>query len=278
MSRCTFDREQLSLYVGDDLPPGERMEVEAHLAGCAECADVVEQYRGLGAGLRLALAAAPAAQVSLLRPFPARRPAWGALVAAAAVALLAIALVREPVLAAVQRWFQVHEVSPDEAREIGGREYNFDPARVGISMGPAAAPMLAERYGHPVSYPELGPGWEFFSVAADQAEKPTYLTLHYRGAEVNGPNLWISYSGLWEEGRLLVAEGMSQQVTVNGREAWLVRGAFSKESPTGYDEGDESSLWVRLDGQQVRISLHSRGVSREEREAELMRIAESIIK
>lgn len=55
MSGCTFDREQLSLYVGDDLTLGKRLEVEAHLAGCAECAGVVAQYRRLGAGLRLAL-------------------------------------------------------------------------------------------------------------------------------------------------------------------------------------------------------------------------------
>jgi hypothetical protein len=39
--------EQLSAYLDDDVPPAERSAIEAHLAGCGECAAVLEGLRGV---------------------------------------------------------------------------------------------------------------------------------------------------------------------------------------------------------------------------------------
>lgn len=39
--------DRLSEYVDDELSPAERAEVDAHLAGCAECAAIVDDLRSL---------------------------------------------------------------------------------------------------------------------------------------------------------------------------------------------------------------------------------------
>ncbi|MGH7566093.1 MAG: anti-sigma factor family protein, partial [Gemmatimonadota bacterium] len=39
--------EKLSEYIDDELPAGERAEIEAHLAGCLDCARIVEDLRAV---------------------------------------------------------------------------------------------------------------------------------------------------------------------------------------------------------------------------------------
>ena len=45
MNDCTEIREQLPLWAGGDLPAAEMAEIDAHLAGCAECRAAAEAWR-----------------------------------------------------------------------------------------------------------------------------------------------------------------------------------------------------------------------------------------
>lgn len=81
---CQYDRDRLSLLVSDELEPDEATAVTAHLAGCADCRAVVEQYR---AGV--ALLQEPPTAIPYRRPAkaPRRRPIWIAASIAAAFIL-----------------------------------------------------------------------------------------------------------------------------------------------------------------------------------------------
>jgi hypothetical protein len=96
------ERERLSAYLDAELPPGERTEVEAHLAGCPECASLLADMRAVDAAANGLPAEAPegyfdafpsrvVARLGAALPAPARTrrlPAWTW--AAAAAVLLAV--------------------------------------------------------------------------------------------------------------------------------------------------------------------------------------------
>ena len=96
------ERERLSAYLDAELPPGERTEVEAHLAGCPECATMLADMRAVDAAADRLPAEAPegyfdafpsrvVARLGAALPAPARTrrlPAWTW--AAAAALLLAV--------------------------------------------------------------------------------------------------------------------------------------------------------------------------------------------
>jgi anti-sigma factor RsiW len=56
---CAERRESLSAYVDDELAPGERAELDAHLAGCATCREALAAQRRLAEQLAGLPAAAP---------------------------------------------------------------------------------------------------------------------------------------------------------------------------------------------------------------------------
>jgi anti-sigma factor RsiW len=93
--------DTLSAYLDDELAPAARREAEAHLAGCAECREELDEV----AAARQAIRILPvhSARRPLLGPVPApaaasrRRAAWA--LAAAAAAALALVLPREPEVA-----------------------------------------------------------------------------------------------------------------------------------------------------------------------------------
>lgn len=108
---CAYERERLSLYVNDDLLLPERREVEAHLAGCADCRRVVAQYREGAAHLASSLQhlTAPAQGRA-----PARGGRWLWAPAIAAVLLVMVAAVPQA-RAEVARLFGWHSITVEPA-------------------------------------------------------------------------------------------------------------------------------------------------------------------
>lgn len=93
--KCRIIRQRLVEYVEDSLPPGERADIEAHLATCAACrAEAVALQRAENALRRLGVIE-PAPEVADVRhlhpvPRPGGRTRWvwaGVCLAAAAVVL-----------------------------------------------------------------------------------------------------------------------------------------------------------------------------------------------
>ncbi len=87
----------ISAYCDGEVTPEERVQVEAHLAACAECAQTLEVYRRLGRAVRALPRSAPSrtlwfrVQDGLARP---ARPLWWRLLpVASAAAVLLVAVV-----------------------------------------------------------------------------------------------------------------------------------------------------------------------------------------
>ncbi len=87
----------VSAYCDGEVTPEERVQVEAHLAACAECAQALEAYRRLGRAVRALPRGAPSrtlwfrVQEGLARP---ARPLWWRLLpVASAAAVLLVAVV-----------------------------------------------------------------------------------------------------------------------------------------------------------------------------------------
>ncbi len=92
MSRCDDIRAGLGDWLDGLADAGLRGEIDAHLGGCADCADFFEQHRRLAADLG-ALAGA-AERMAAAAPLPARSGvrAWRLRWYAAAVVLLGVAV------------------------------------------------------------------------------------------------------------------------------------------------------------------------------------------
>ena len=93
--------DTLSAYLDDELAPAARREAEAHLAGCAECREELDQVAAARKAIRIMPVHAAPRPILEVRPVPAaasrHRAAW-ALVAAVAAAI-ALVLPREPEVA-----------------------------------------------------------------------------------------------------------------------------------------------------------------------------------
>jgi len=93
--------DALSAYLDDELAPAGRREAEAHLAGCTECREELDEVAAARKAIRIMpvhAARRPILDVAPLSASASRRRAVGALVAAAAAAT-ALVLPREPEVA-----------------------------------------------------------------------------------------------------------------------------------------------------------------------------------
>ena len=93
--------DRLSAYLDDELAPAARREAEAHLGGCAECREELDEVAAARQAIRIMPVHAAPRPLLDVGPLPAvasrRRAVWAlAAVAAAAVALV---LPREPEVA-----------------------------------------------------------------------------------------------------------------------------------------------------------------------------------
>jgi anti-sigma factor RsiW len=93
--------DALSAYLDDELAPAARREAEAHLAGCAQCREELDEVAAARKAIRIMPVHSARRPILEVRPVPAaasrRRAAW-ALVAAVAAAI-ALVLPREPEVA-----------------------------------------------------------------------------------------------------------------------------------------------------------------------------------
>ncbi len=96
---CLDYRRWLSPYIDKQLPPEQRRELDAHLAGCAGCRDELASLQGMLSTLQtLEAPAAPELLAGIhakLQPAPARRRVpflWPGLALAAATALVVLAV------------------------------------------------------------------------------------------------------------------------------------------------------------------------------------------
>ena len=90
--------DALSAYLDDELAPAARREAEAHLAGCAECREELDDVAAARTAIRIMpvhAAPRPILDVAPLTGSASRRRAVWAMVAAAAAAT-AFVLPREP--------------------------------------------------------------------------------------------------------------------------------------------------------------------------------------
>ena len=91
--KCRIIRQRLVEYVEDCLPPGERADIEAHLATCAACrAEAVALQRAENALRRLSVIEPAPSAADALRRLPAPRPGWRAQWVWAGVGLTAVAV------------------------------------------------------------------------------------------------------------------------------------------------------------------------------------------
>jgi anti-sigma factor RsiW len=93
--------DALSAYLDDELAPAARREAEAHLAGCAECREELDEIAAARQAIRIMPVHAARRPLLDRAPLPAlasrRRAAWA--LAAAVAAAIALVLPREPEVA-----------------------------------------------------------------------------------------------------------------------------------------------------------------------------------
>jgi hypothetical protein len=163
--------ERLSAYLDGELPPGERLAVEAHLAACASCTALLDDMRAVDAWAASLPAEAPGgyfetfpsrvvARVGASRPSARvrRLPAWTW--AAAAALLLAVVapltLRREPPVAAPK----ATTVPPAPRPASGGLEQKRESDAPSTPVAPPAPAARAQpAWAPPPTAPrEVGPG------------------------------------------------------------------------------------------------------------------------
>lgn len=109
------DEGTIHAYVERQLSPAEQARVDAHVAGCAECAASVAEARGLIAAASRIVAALDDVPVNVIPARPPRRlPPW---LAAAAVMVLAVGVSSVAVRSGLQSRRNVATVTADAAGE-----------------------------------------------------------------------------------------------------------------------------------------------------------------
>ena len=151
---CEQALERMSAALDGPLSPGERAELDGHLASCPSCAALFEEMRAQSQALRELDPPFPEGlRQKVLDSLPARRPArktgrmlrlrrWGALAACAALAVA---------LGVAQPW-----------RASSGAEGTGSPAAYGIdpAAGPTQADLRTQQADTRIVCAQLPEGWE----------------------------------------------------------------------------------------------------------------------
>lgn len=256
---CTAAREQLSLYVSDDLTLPERRAIEAHLAGCAECRGVVEQYRTLAGALGASLPGleAPA------RPPRASRKRWTWIPAAAALLVVTLAAVpqaRAEVANQVARLFGWHSLTvrtqAPVLQDAQGQPVKNEDATVSYdrdlsSMEPTVRQVTTslaaarEFLGHGVALP---PAMEGDEMLLYRIEEPKSGTLLLVGLSSSKTGFSARYRPEGELEKINVTYGAGFSVTTEER----ILGGRPAKIITAMQESGKGSvdIWIQ-DGRWV---------------------------
>lgn len=141
----------VSAYRDGELGPEDRARVEAHLAGCPECARMLAEYREIGEALRGLPRQEPSRELwfRVRAALPARRPArplWARLLPAASAAVL--------LLLALTLFLYQGLGSQAPHRKLAAPE--GPPADTQVAHSPVPMPMAAPQATSAPEQPELG--------------------------------------------------------------------------------------------------------------------------
>ena len=291
---CAFDRDLIALYAGGDGPPGAAEIVEEHLAACAACRALLEEYKQ---GMGLVLAHRSQAQYPHVAA-PARRglhAAWR-LAGAALIALVALGAIgvytESPAMAALLKTIglvQAREMNTEEAKQYQAeqqaqwdsfpRDLTYDAegkARdaSGRVIAAQSTRVTFEEAEQAVDYHLLKPRYLPEGYAPGFAslflnDRQSHVTLAYG----NG-RLIISQTPPGAQIQIDVPEGASESVLVSGEPALLIRGTWGVGPDNKFEWTPESPTTLMFtQNQQVIRIVAGRGDYPAE---ELIRIAESL--
>lgn len=203
----------VSAYYDGEVTLEERVQVEAHLAACAECAQTLEVYRRLGRAVRALPRGAPSrtlwfrVQEGLSRP---ARPLWWRLLpvaSAAAVLLVAVVI-------GLLSWPALFGPAALRPPEVGR---GILPAAATPSPLPSLPPLTTEAYLAPARLPPC-PGFplalEVVAISAhdeDEADLPSPrlrgLLYDEAGRPLPGVTLVVSGTAGWQGSTTTAPDG-----------------------------------------------------------------------
>ncbi len=208
----------VSAYCDGEVTPKERVQVEAHLAECVECAEALESYRRLGRAVRALPRGMPSrtlwfrVQEGLTRPV---RPLWWRLLpVASAAAVLLVAVLAGLLLrpapfgpAAPQALKAKRDGVPAEATPTALRDLpsapSFSPATTEGELALTLTPGLPPCPGFPLAL-------EVVAISArGEAELPRLSGLLYdeAGRPLSGVALVVSGTAGWQGSTTTASDG-----------------------------------------------------------------------
>lgn len=281
---CQFDRDLIALHAGGDLPAAEAGLVDRHLAECAACRALLNEYRS---GISLVAGVAAVSDVRCPRVELATRVSVVAVRRWAGVAVLvlvamaaAVAFTEAPALAEfVRKTFdfgpiRVRELTTEEAQQYQQQEqknwdsrphdYTYDENGVAKDASGKVISIRSTRVtilealaalDYHVFQPQYLPeGYapEAAHIMLNDPKSDIVLTYQHSSGQIVlhqfGPNRTITV-----DERL--PEGASETVTVSGSPALLVRGAWVIEQNGEFHWRSDSPLRLTFtkDGQVIVI-------------------------
>jgi len=278
---CTYDREQLALYVNRDSTAEEHSATEEHLSMCAECRTIVGQYQSTSSELVGTLAEVR----------PVRRPGgrtahrpWRAVAAATAMVLALAGAMQVPVLAAqVAKAFpflQVIELDRHGVAEFI-RRFNRDHERPVKIYRPDVYQTLAEAeqaWGGTIPQPTALPaGMERSQIVMyrwESGHKDLYL--HYGNpkglAALHNLTIHISTRPLGTT----VPHGATSETTVNGQKALVINGTWGQYPGKPLQWEPESDMHVYFPLGDLYGDVYTAGPHPGTAVSDLVKVAESI--
>ncbi len=177
MTSAPTDRELLSAYVDDELPPELRAELEARIAASTELQADLERLRELKRSLARLRPETAAGASTRRRSFgdagPRGRARRVAAIAAAAMALFLVLALRDDAALDAHPALSLHEGFSDQSYDVADR---LDAAPLGVRatgadpIGPEDAPDLA------------GSRLVLVATVRERREDGLFSARHYRGA------------------------------------------------------------------------------------------------
>lgn len=291
---CAFDRDLIALYAGGDGPTGAAEIVEEHLAACAPCRALLEEYKqGMNfvaehhRQARYPHTAAPSRR-SL---HPVLRLAGAAVIAL--IALGAVGVYTEsPAMAALLKTFglvQAREMNTEEAKQFQAeqqaqwdsfpRDLTYDAegkARDanGQVIAAQSTRVTFEEAERAVDYHLLKPRYLPEGYAPGFAslflnDRQSHVTLAYGNGK-----LIISQTPPGAQIQIDVPEGASESVLVSGEPALLIRGTWGvgPDNKFAWTSFSPATLMFTRNQQVIRIVAGRADYPAEE----LIKIAESL--